>query len=157
MAERGEGEEVKLVIDASVVAKWIIPGKPWEEEANTLKNAIASGRVKAYAPTLIVYELASVILKAIKNNILKVQDGVEALKAIGSLGISLIPVLWEESAEILKIATASGLTTYDSTYLWLSKKLEGKLITADEELKRRGEAITKTVLLGELGSFLKHS
>jgi len=26
-----------------------------------------------------------------------------------------------------------------------------------EELKRRGEIITKTVLLGELGSFLKHS
>ena len=60
-------------------------------------------------------------------------------------------------AEILKIATASGLTTYDSTYLWLSKKLEGKLTTADEELRRRGEIITKTVLLGELGSFLKGS
>jgi len=94
--------------------------------------------------------------RCIKNNILKVQDGVEALKAIGSLG-NLIPILWEESAEILKIATASGLTTRDSTYLWLSKKLEGKLITADEELRRRGEIITKTVLLGELGSFLKHS
>jgi len=113
--------------------------------------------LKAYAPTLIVYELASVILKAIKNNILKVQDGVEALKAIGSLGINLIPILWEESVEILKIATASGLTTYDSTYLWLSKKLEGKLITADEELRRRGEIITKTILLGEIGSFLKGS
>ena len=157
MAEGGERKEVKLVIDASVAAKWMIPGEPWEEEASTLKSAIVSGRVKAYAPTLIVYELASVILKAIKNNILKVQDGVEALKAIGSLGINLIPILWEESAEILKIATASGLTTYDSTYLWLSKKLEGKLITADEELKRRGGIITKTVLLGELGSFLKHS
>jgi len=157
MAEGGKREQVKLVIDASVAAKWIIPGEPWEEEASTLKNAIASGHVKAYAPTLIVYELASVILKAIKNNILKVQDGVEALKAIGSLGINLIPILWEESAEILKIATASGLTIYDSTYLWLSKKLEGKLITADQELKRRGETITKTILLGELGSFLKRS
>ena len=157
MAKGGKREQVKLVIDASVVAKWVIPGEPWEEEASTLKNAIASGHVKAYAPTLIVYELASVILKAIKNNILKVQDGFEALKAIGSLGINLIPILWEESAEILKIATASGLTTYDSTYLWLSKKLEGKLITADEELRRGGEIITKTVLLGELGSFLKHS
>ena len=103
MAKGGKREQVKLVIDASVVAKWVIPGEPWEEEASTLKNAIASGHVKAYAPTLIVYELASVILKAIKNNILKVQDGFEALKAIGSLGINLIPILWEESAEILKI------------------------------------------------------
>ena len=133
MAERGEGEQVKLVIDASVAAKWIIPGEPWKKEATTLKNAIASGRLKAYAPTPIVYELASILLKAIKNNILKVQDGVEALKAIGSLGINLAPILWEESAEILKIAIASGLTIYDSTYLWLSKKLEGKLITAEKE------------------------
>jgi len=152
MAEGGEGEQVKLVIDASVAAKWIIPGEPWEEEANTLKNAIASGRVKAYAPTLIVYELASILLKAIKNSILKVQDGVEALKAIGSLGINLIPILWKESAEILKIATTAGLTTYDSTYLWLSKKLEGRLITADEELKRKGEIVAETISLGELGS-----
>ena len=115
--------------------------------------------MKAYAPTLIVYELASVILKAIKNNILKVQDGVEALKAIGSLGISLIPVLWEESAEILKIATASGLTTRDSAYLWLSKKLEGKLITADEELKKEGRNYRKNGFTRgiRLFLFLKHS
>ena len=155
MAEGGEGKEVKLVIDASVVAKWIIPGEPWEKEANTLKNAIASGRVKAYAPMLIVYELASVLLKAIKNNILKAEDGVEALKAIGSIGINLIPIEWEESAEILKIAAALGLTTYDSTYLWLSKKIKGRLITADEELKRKGETVTRTISLGELGHPLK--
>jgi len=95
-------------------------------------------------------------LKAIKNNILKVQDGVEALKAIGSLGINLVPIQWEESAEILKIAAASDLTAYDSTYLWLSKKLEGKLITADEELKRKGETITKTISLGKLDYLPKH-
>ena len=40
-----------------------------------MKNAIASGSVKAYAPMLIVYELASVLLKAI--NILKAEDASE--------------------------------------------------------------------------------
>ena len=50
MAEGREGKEVKLVIDASVAAKWIIPGELWEEEASILKNAIASGRVKATRP-----------------------------------------------------------------------------------------------------------
>ena len=102
-----------------------------------MKNAIASGSVKAYAPMLIVYELASVLLKAIKNNILKAEDGVEALKAIGSIGINLIPIEWEESDEILKIAAALGLTTYDSTYLWLSKKIEGGLLQQMKNLKER--------------------
>jgi len=34
MAEGGEGKQVKLVIDASMAAKWIIPREPWEEEAS---------------------------------------------------------------------------------------------------------------------------
>jgi len=40
MAERGEGEQVKLVIDVSVAAKWIIPGEPWKKEATTLKTLL---------------------------------------------------------------------------------------------------------------------
>ena len=150
MVEGGEGERVKLVIDASVAAKWIIPGEPWEERANALKDAIVSGRIKAYAPTLIVYELASAISKAIRSNVLKPQDGIDALKAIGSLRMNLVPIPWEEAAEVLGIAITSGLTIYDSAYLWLSKRLEGKLITADEKLRREGEAVTRTVLLGEV-------
>ena len=147
MAEGGEG---KLVIDASVATKWIIPGEPWEEEANMLKNAIASGSLEAYAPTLITYELASAMSKAIRNNVLKPQDGIDALEAVGSLGIKLIPILWKEAAEILEVVIASGLTIYDSAYLWLSKKLGVRLITADEKLKEKGAATTETILLGEL-------
>lgn len=47
MAERGKRKELKLMIDASVAAKWIIPGEPWEEEAKALKNAIVLDRVKS--------------------------------------------------------------------------------------------------------------
>ncbi len=150
MAEGREGKKVKLVIDASVAAKWIISGEPWEEEAKMLKDAIASGRLEAYAPTLIIYELASIMSKAVKSSVLKPQDGADALEAVGSIGIKMAPILWREAAEVLKTAIASGLTVYDSAYLWLSRKLEGKLITADEKLKEKGATITETILLGEL-------
>ena len=141
---------MKLVVDASVVAKWIIPGEPWEEEANTLKRAIASGRVEAYAPTLLTYELASVLLKAVRKGVLKAVDGIEALKAVGSLGIDLAPVLWEEVAEVFEAADSTSLTIYDAAYLWLSKKLDAALVTADEKLCKKGGRISKIISLQDL-------
>ena len=141
---------MKLVVDASVAAKWIIPGEPWEEEANTLKRAIVSGRVEAYAPTLLTYELASVLLKAVRKGVLKVVDGVEALKAVGSLGIDLAPVLWEEVAGIFEVADSTSLTIYDATYLWLSKKLSAPIVTADEKLCKKGGRIAKIISLQDL-------
>ncbi|BAJ50414.1 conserved hypothetical protein [Candidatus Caldarchaeum subterraneum] len=150
MAEGGEGKEIKLVIDASVAVKWFIPGEPWEEEARVLKNSIALDRVKAYAPTLIIYELASVISKAVKNSVLTLEDGVSALKSIGALGINMVPVLWNEASEVLEIAVTSGLTIYDSAYLWLSRKLGEKLVTADKDLRQKGKVVTDVSLLGEL-------
>ena len=141
---------MRFVIDASVAAKWILPGEPWEEKANMLKKAIALGRVEAYAPTLLTYELASVLLKAVKKSVLKALDGIEALKAISFLGINLAPVLWKEVAEVFETASSSGLTIYDAAYLWLSKKLDADLITADEKLRKKGEKITKVLLLEEV-------
>ena len=141
---------MKLVVDVSVAAKWIIPGEPWEEEANNLKRAIVSGRVDAYAPTLLTYELASVLLKAVRKGVLEADDGIEALKAVGSLGISLAPVLWEEVAEVFEAANSTSLTIYDAAYLWLSKKLDAPLVTADEKLCKKGGRIAKIISLQDL-------
>ena len=129
---------------------YMLSREAWEEEASTLKKVIALGRVKAYAPTLLTYELASVLLKAVKKSVLKALDGIEALKAISFLGINLAPVLWEEAAEVFETASSSGLTIYDAAYLWLSKKLDAVLITADEKLRKKGEKITKVLLLEEV-------
>ena len=141
---------MKLVVDASVVAKWIIPGEPWEEEANNLKGAIVSGRVEAYAPTILTYELASVLLKAVRRGVLKSDDGIEALKAVGSLGISLAPVLWEEVAEVFEVVISTSLTIYDAAYLWLSKKLDAPLVTADEKLCKKSGRVAKIISLQDL-------
>jgi len=89
VVEGGERAKIKLVIDASVAVKWIIPGGPGEDEAKTLKNEIVLGGLEAYAPELIIYELASAISKAVKNIALEIQDGIEALRAVNSLGINL--------------------------------------------------------------------
>jgi len=143
-------EKSKVVIDASVAAKWIIPGEPWEAHARTLKGKIASMEIEAYAPPLLLYEVAYVILKSVSTGILKLSDGIEALKTMGHLGLSIQTASWNDLAEILSIAAATKLTVYDAAYLHLSKKMKAKLITADSELKKRGESVTATILLKEL-------
>jgi len=150
MDKGGQGEKPRIVIDASVVAKWVIPGEPWEAEAEILKENIALRKIEAYAPQLILYEVASVLLKAISIGALKLSEGTEALRTIGDLGVSVQATQWNDMAEILSIAASTKLTVYDSTYLHLTKRVKAKLITADKELREMGENITETVLLKDL-------
>jgi len=136
----GQRERPKVVIDASVAAKWVVSGEPWQEEARILEEKIAFGEVEAYAPQLFLYEVASVIFKTIRSGVLKISDGIEALNAIGQLGIKIQPAAWNDQAEILNIAVMTKLTVYENA----------KLITADSELKRRGESVAAILLLKEL-------
>jgi len=152
MDKGGQGEKPKVVIDASVAVKWIIPGEPWEAQARTLKERIASREIEAYAPPLLLYEVASVIQKSILRGALRLGDGIEALKAMGRLGLNIQPTSWDDLAEILNIATTTKLTVYDAAYLHLSRKMEAKLVTVDNKLKKRGESVTVTILLEELGT-----
>ena len=150
MDKGGQGEKPKVVIDASVAVKWVIPGEPWEMQARILEVKIASREVEAYAPPLLLYEVASAILKSVLRGALKLGDGVEALTAIGRLGLNIQITSWNDLAEILDIATTTKLTIYDSTYLHLSKKMNAKLVTADKELKHRGRGVTEIILLKDL-------
>ena len=152
MDKGGQGEKPKVVIDASVAVKWIIPGEPWEAQARTLKERIASREIEAYAPPLLLYEVASVIQKSISRGALRLGDGIEALKAMGHLGLNIQPTSWDDLAEILNIAATTKLTVYDAAYLHLSRKMEAKLVTVDNKLKKRGESVTVTILLEELGT-----
>jgi predicted nucleic acid-binding protein len=91
-----------------------------------------------------------VISRAVRNGVLSQQDAAEALRAIGLLGIELVEVRWEDAAEMLEIAIRSGLTTYDSAYLLVSKRVGGRLVTADDELRDRGRAVMEVVALGDI-------
>ncbi|MEM2865144.1 MAG: type II toxin-antitoxin system VapC family toxin [Candidatus Bathyarchaeia archaeon] len=150
MDEGGQGEKPKVVVDASVAAKWAIPGEPWDEEAKTLRDKIARGEVEAHAPILLLYELASVMWKAALTRILKPADGAEALKAMGRLGVNIQATGWSELPEILEIADTTKLTVYDSVYLHVSRRMGAKLVTADDELKRKGGGVTEILCLKDL-------
>jgi len=150
MDKGGQRAKPAVVVDASVAVKWVVPGEPSDIQATTLGERIASGRAQALAPPLLLYEIASVLLKAVSVGVLEIEDGIRAIDALGRLGLNIATVTWSDLAEMLSMASATGLTAYDSAYLHLSRRTGAPLVTADKSLKRKGEKVTDVILLQEL-------
>lgn len=115
------------VVDASVLAA-ICFGEPGGEQwADRLEG------VPVFAPTLLRHELISVARKksqthpdqapAIRRALVRVLDGSHGIR-------------WRDPdpIDVLLTAQATGLTTYDATYLCLAGLLAGELLTADRAL-----------------------
>ncbi|MCS7142050.1 MAG: type II toxin-antitoxin system VapC family toxin [Candidatus Nitrosocaldus sp.] len=139
MGERGplkvERPKTRVVLDASVVAKWVIPGEPYAVEAIMLKDRLVNNAIDVYAPHLLLYEIASILSRCVKRGVLGSDDAYAALDAIGKMGISIHIIGWEDIADVLRIAMLTNLSPYDSSYIYTAKRYGAVLITADECIK----------------------
>ncbi len=125
---------ILFVVDASVIAKWILPGEPDQEIADQIKRDHVAGRSRLCAPSLLIQEVTNSIWKAVKLKRLSLNDGQEALEALSDMQLDLRETNWTEASQILKIAITLNLTAYDAQYILLSEKLKATLITADQKL-----------------------
>ncbi len=66
-----------LVIDASVVAKWVLP-EPGREPALALLNLYEANRLNLAAPRLLLIEVASVLVKRYRRHSLALTQAGEA-------------------------------------------------------------------------------
>ncbi len=121
-------------MDASVAAKWVLSGEPFEENAIKLKEDHLSGIAEICSPSLIVLEVANALWKAIKLSRILEEDAHEALSVLDNLGISLHELNWTEVSQGLNMASKLNLTIYDASYIFLSEKMKAQLITADDKL-----------------------
>jgi predicted nucleic acid-binding protein len=122
------------VVDASVVAKWVLPGEPNQENAIKLKNDHVSGIVELCAPAFLVEEVANSLWRATKLKRLSQEDAQEALKALNDMKIELHNLDWTQAAQALEIACKHNVALYDASYLFLANKTKAQLITADNKL-----------------------
>ncbi|MCH8206550.1 MAG: type II toxin-antitoxin system VapC family toxin [Chloroflexi bacterium] len=114
------------VVDTSVLAA-IVFHEPQSEDAVVLLR----GR-ELYAPLLTAYELTSVAYKKSLRYPQKRAALSEALEVALAMDIRWVDV---DHQGVLRIALDSGLTTYDASYLYLSRFLGVPLITFDEVLQ----------------------
>jgi predicted nucleic acid-binding protein len=132
-----------LVIDLSAALSWC-----FEDEASPKSDALFE-QVRdhgARVPGLWHLEVANVLLQAEKRGRITAADVVMRLDLIAELPITTddetIARAWRE---ILALARAEGLTTYDATYLELAIRRGLPLVTKDAALiaaaGQRGVAI----------------
>ena len=131
-----------LVLDASVVVKWLVP-----EEGQLDAFAILDSTTHVAAPHLIVSEVATALSKKVRLEAVPLKEAREALnlwlehfipkgRPVLHLDEKLLP-------DALDLSVKFNHQLSDCIYLALARKLDARLVTADEKF------VSKARLMGE--------
>ncbi|MBI2171153.1 MAG: type II toxin-antitoxin system VapC family toxin [Chloroflexi bacterium] len=121
----------EIVVDASVLA-----ALAFQEERAEAARALLDGAV-LYAPTLVTYELVSVARDKILRNSASGQDIREQLMEALAMDFQWVEVSY---GEVLELALARRLSTYDACYLYLASSRGIPLVTFDTRLEAASRA-----------------
>ena len=127
------------MVDASVVAKWVLPVEPYQENAFKLRDDHASGTAELCAPAILTTEVANAFWRAVKLRRLTEEAAQEALKALGDMKITLYELDWAQISQGLSIAFKLDIAIYDALYLFLSAATKARFITADNRLYEKAK------------------
>jgi predicted nucleic acid-binding protein len=126
------------VVDASVAIKWVV-AEPGTKEALLLR------RHRLVAPDLLVPECANILWKKVRRGELSKAEAILAARLLQRAEVELEPMrgLLEPAT---KLAIALDHPAYDCLYLALAEALSCALVTADEQLYRKTQAIEPKVV-----------
>jgi len=117
------------IVDASAMGALIFAEPKAEEVAKALEDS------QMVAPALIWFELASICLRKIKTHPAQRDQILRAFNLARKLSIEVVEV---DHWAVVNLAYETGLTTYDASYLWLARQLQGELVTLDRKMRRAG-------------------
>ena len=120
----------KIVIDASVVIKWVV-------EENGTPDALALLQAGGLAaPDLLMVECANILWKKVRRGELLPDEAVMTARLIQGADIELFP-----TRHLLEIATSLAIEldhpAYDCLYLALALDNAWRFATADDRLQRK--------------------
>lgn len=130
---------MKVALDASVLAKAVVKERD-SDRALKLLEAQSEGKIELVAPALILYEVGNVL----RRHKMDAKTLRTYLTHLLSLGIDLLDLHREQEvlACACELSKTRNLTFYDASYLAVAKALNIKLVTVDDELKKKaGDAI----------------
>ena len=130
---------MNFVLDASITLAWC-----FSDEATPLTNRLLDQLEidSAFVPELWSLEVANILISAERKKRISYAKIAEFVSILGSLNIQVD----KETAnrgfrEILSLAHAEGLTTYDAAYLELALRLGIPLATKDNQLLKAAKKL----------------
>jgi len=134
----------RVVVDASVAVKWVLPGEPGEadvDEALALLGAVGSGDVLPLQPPHWLVEVAAVVAR--------LEPGV-APRAVRLLHLLELPLhdAPETLALACRLATRLEQHVFDTLYHAVALSTDGaRLVTADDRYYRKAQPFGAIVRL----------
>ena len=133
------------VVDASVVAKWLLR----DETSKAAEEVLAEvGRKGAIVPSIFPFEIENILLVAERRERLKPSDVDEGIALLRTLDLTVEPAPTRSIGRHLEIARSGKLSSYDSAYLELAQRTGETLYTADARLAQaaRDRAVRAVVV-----------
>lgn len=124
-----------IIVDASVVYKWIIHEQDESAVAALLlRDRYIAGDARVSAPDLLLYEIANIL--AYKANLSR-SDAQEAWKNFLLLDLPVVTTTKTFVGECLTFSRQYHISVYDAAYVILAKTKQCDLVTADKKLVAR--------------------
>ena len=123
-----------VVIDSSVTVKWINQiDEELLDKADKLLGDAQAGSVSLIAPELSKYEIGNALLK----KKLDLSMAYESLGTVYQLPMTFVPETEELAKQTYMIASQSGITYYDASFVALAQQEDATLVT--ENIKHQGK------------------
>lgn len=118
----------KLVIDSSVVVKWLNQkNEQLLHQADNILHDIKANKAIAMCPELVKYEAGNALLrKSVDESLLQTN-----LKTLYALPLNFVKENEQLAKKSIAIAHQHGITYYDACFLSLAEQLSAKLVTAN--------------------------
>jgi predicted nucleic acid-binding protein len=126
---------MKLVLDASVAASWLLKRIDPREIAIADRAIEAVQRQGAKVPSIWPTEVANTLLTAERKGISTPVASTKFLADLATLDVQLEPIdLTAAHRNTVNLARSQQLTAYDATYLELALRTGSSLATFDRQL-----------------------
>jgi predicted nucleic acid-binding protein len=133
-----------MVLDASVVLKWLFDDEAAADRAARLKDGHASGHEIVAVPDLLFYEIGNVLATTKRLSEAAIRS---AFSLLWDFGLERFDLGLEEYQGALALSRKYKITLYDAAYVELSRRLKCTFVTADKKLYEKVKSARSVELL----------
>jgi len=136
--------EKNFVVDNSIVMSWC-----FKDEANPYADSVLNRlkKASAYVPSVWPLEVVNVLLAAERTKLLSQADSVRFVGLLSQLPIFVEHGSLERAMkDLLGLARAHDLSSYDASYLDLAMKKGLPLATLDQRLRAAAQSVKVPIL-----------
>ena len=121
---------MKLIVDASAAASWLLASQATRAASNLLDRL---DEFETSAPHVFQWEIGNLLVRQTRREPKFDLNGAFAL--LDSFRIALAPATGRETVRALAgIAAGRGLSLFDASYLWLAMQTDGAVASRDADL-----------------------